>query len=100
MYRAELDLVNRGLATIGEKDIAVIIKSKHEQKKNHATSGFQSRGEESEISIICVGRRLPLRAISYLSYIYPHRRSHREALKEKDKFHVGGDPPDRAGGTK
>jgi GDP-mannose 6-dehydrogenase len=88
VQQLKVDLVNSGLATIVEKDIDIIIKEQHEQKKISATVDFKAAVLQSEISIICVGTPSSATGHLNLSYIYRTAEAIGEALKEKDKFHV------------
>ena len=84
----KVDLVNRGLATIVEKDIDTIIKEQFEKKKISATVDFKAAVLQSEISIICVGTPSSATGHLNLSYIYRTAEAIGEALKEKNSFHV------------
>ncbi len=84
----KVDLVNRGLATIVEKDIDTIIKEQFELKKISATVDFKAAVLQSEISIICVGTPSSATGHLNLSYIYRTAEAIGEALKEKNSFHV------------
>ncbi|HSC38884.1 MAG TPA: nucleotide sugar dehydrogenase [Chitinophagaceae bacterium] len=84
----KVELVNRGLATIVEKDIDVIIKEQFEQQKISATIDFKAAVHQSEISIICVGTPSSATGHLNLSYIYRTAEAIGEALKDKNSFHV------------
>jgi len=84
----KVDLINRGLATIVEKDIDVIIKDQFEKGSIRATLCYNDAIMHSEMSIICVGTPSSATGHLNLSYIYRTAEQIGEALKAKDSFHV------------
>lgn len=84
----KVDLINKGLATIVEKDIDTIIKEEFQKKKIRATLDFQEAVLDSELSIICVGTPSSGTGHLNLSYIYRTAEQIGEALKKKDTFHT------------
>lgn len=84
----KVDLINRGLATIVEKDIDVIIKDQFEKGSIRATLCYNDAIMHSEMSIICVGTPSSATGHLNLSYIYSTAEQIGEALKAKDSFHV------------
>jgi GDP-mannose 6-dehydrogenase len=82
------ELINKGLATIVEKDIDHMIAEQHELGKIKATTDAISAVKETEISIICVGTPSSPQGHLNLQYIFQTAEQIGEALKEKDDFHV------------
>ncbi len=84
----KVDLINKGLATIVEKDIDVIIKEQHGKGTIRATLCYNDAIMNSEMSIICVGTPSSATGHLNLSYIYRTAEQIGEVLKTKDSFHV------------
>lgn len=84
----KVDLINKGLATIVEKDIDVIIKDQYEKGTIRATLCYDDAIMNSEMSIICVGTPSSATGHLNLSYIYRTAEQIGEVLKTKDSFHV------------
>ena len=84
----KVDLINRGLATIVEKDIDVIIKEQHDKGSISATVCYKDAVMASEMSIICVGTPSSATGHLNLAYIYRTAEQIGEALKNKESFHV------------
>ncbi len=84
----KVDLINKGLATIVEKDIDVIIKDEYEKGTIRATLCYDDAIMNSEMSIICVGTPSSATGHLNLSYIYRTAEQIGEVLKTKDSFHV------------
>lgn len=88
VQQEKVDLINRGLATIVEKDIDVIIKQQFEQNHIRATLDYNDAISNSELSIICVGTPSSATGHLNLSYIYRTAEQIGEVLKNKEAFHV------------
>lgn len=84
----KVDLINRGLPTIVEKDIDTIIKEEFDKGKISATKDSKFAILNSEVSIICVGTPSSPQGHLNLSYIYKTAEQIGEALKAKDEFHT------------
>ncbi|MFD2247992.1 nucleotide sugar dehydrogenase [Pontibacter ruber] len=84
----KVELINKGIATILEKDIDVIIKDGHEKDKISATMCADEAVWNTEISIICVGTPSSPHGHLNLSYIYNTAEQIGAALKTKDEFHT------------
>jgi len=84
----KVDLINKGQATILEKDIDTIIKDSHEQGRITATLDAKEAVKNTDLSIICVGTPSSPQGHLNLSYIFKTAEQIGEALKEKDRFHV------------
>lgn len=84
----KVDLINRGMPTIIEKDIDRIIKEQHEAGKISATEDYNQAVLDSEVSIICVGTPSTERGNLNLEYIYQTASQIGDALKSKNAFHV------------
>jgi GDP-mannose 6-dehydrogenase len=84
----KVDLINKGQATILEKDIDTIIKDGHEQGRITATLDAKDAVKNTDLSIICVGTPSSPQGHLNLSYIFKTAEQIGEALKEKDRFHV------------
>lgn len=84
----KVDLINKGMATIVEKDIDVIIKDQYEKGTIRATLCYDDAIMNSEMSIICVGTPSSATGHLNLSYIYRTAEQIGEVLKTKDSFHV------------
>ena len=83
----KVDLINKGMATIIEKDIDVIISQGKKDNKISATTGYIEAIAVSEVSIICVGTPSTVEGHLDLSYIYKTAEQIGDALKNKDGFH-------------
>lgn len=84
----KVDLINRGFATIVEKDIDVIIEEEHRKGKISATASGEEAVLDSEISIICVGTPSSPQGHLNLSFIYKTAEQIGLALKKKNEFHT------------
>lgn len=86
--QTKVDLINRGLTPIIEKDVAELIEAATAQGQLRATIDARDAVLNSEISLICVGTPSQLNGSLDLRYV---RRVCEEiglALKEKTSFHV------------
>ncbi|GAB3662507.1 nucleotide sugar dehydrogenase [Echinicola sediminis] len=84
----KVNLVNKGQATILEKDIDHIIKQAHDKGKIQATTCADEAVYNTDLSIICVGTPSSRQGHLDLSYIYRTAEGIGKALKEKDTFHT------------
>lgn len=84
----KVGLINKGQATILEKDIDHIIHKAHKDGKINATTCVDEAINNTDISIICVGTPSSPQGHLDLSYIYRTAEGIGEALKEKDSFHI------------
>lgn len=84
----KVDLVNRGLATIVEKDIDIIIREGYEKGRISATTCAEEAVHNTEISIVCVGTPPSLNGHLNLSYIYKTAEQIGKALQTKKSFHT------------
>ena len=84
----KVELINRGQATILEKDIDHIIKDGYDKGRITATTCACEAVGNTDISIICVGTPSSPRGHLNLSYIYKTAEQIGEALKTKDSFHT------------
>ncbi|NDK55593.1 nucleotide sugar dehydrogenase [Pontibacter fetidus] len=84
----KVDLINKGIPTILEKDIDVIIKEGHDKGLIAATLCACEAVHNSELSIICVGTPSSPQGHLNLSFIYNTAEQIGEALKSKDDFHT------------
>jgi GDP-mannose 6-dehydrogenase len=84
----KVDLINKGLPTIVEKDIDLIIKEQHGKGKISATVNSERAVLNSEISIICVGTPSSSQGHLNLNYIFKTAEHIGEALRNKEDFHV------------
>jgi len=82
------ELINKGLATIVEKDIDRIIAEQHQKGNISATTDALSAVKSTEISIICVGTPSSAQGHLNLQYIFQTAEQIGEALREKEDFHV------------
>jgi GDP-mannose 6-dehydrogenase len=85
---SKVDLINKGKATIIEKDIDNIIARYHTLGKIRATADVSDAIKNSTISIICVGTPSAPEGHLNLEFIFNTARQIGEALREKDEFHV------------
>ncbi len=86
--QTKVNLVNRGVAPIIEKDFAELLAHCVQNKMLRATTNTQNSVLESEISLICVGTPSQRNGNLDLSYVRRVCEEIGSALKEKDNFHV------------
>lgn len=86
--QTKVDLINRGLPTIIEKDIDRIIKDQHEAGRISATQDYLQAVLNSDVSIICVGTPSTPSGNLNLEYIHQTARQIGEALQAKKAFHT------------
>ncbi|MEO6218877.1 MAG: nucleotide sugar dehydrogenase [Ginsengibacter sp.] len=84
----KVNQINKGLATIIEKDIDIIVKEQYENKRISATTDYRYAILETEISIIAVGTPSTARGHLNLEYIYKVAENFGKVLGEKDGFHI------------
>lgn len=84
----KVDLINRGIATIVEKDIDEIIRAQFNSGKVRATKDPKEAVLNTEISIIAVGTPSSVNGHLVLDYIYKVVENIADALKQKNGFHV------------
>ena len=80
--------INKGLATIIEKDIDAIIKEEHAAGRISATSDHARAIQETEISIIAVGTPSSATGHLNLGYIFNVAEKIGRALRSKGDFHI------------
>ena len=84
----KVDLINRGLPTIIEKDIDNIIKDQFNNNRISATTNFREAVKETDISIICVGTPSTKEGHLNLEYIYKVAKQIGVEIKGKKDFHT------------
>lgn len=84
----KVDLINRGLPTIQEKDIDNIIREGYEKGSISATTCAEEAVHNTDLSIICVGTPPTNNGHLNLSYIYKTAEQIGKALREKESFHT------------
>jgi GDP-mannose 6-dehydrogenase len=84
----KINLINKGLPTIIEKDIDTIIKEQWEAGKISATHDYKKAVEGTEAAFICVGTpSLPTGQLN-LDYVFQTAAQIGESLKEKEGFYI------------
>jgi GDP-mannose 6-dehydrogenase len=84
----KVEMINRGMATIIEKDIDQIIKTQWEKGMISATCDHQKAVEDSDLSFICVGTPSAKNGHLSLDHVWETGRQIGEALKGKPAFHI------------
>ncbi len=84
----KVDMINRGVPTIIEKDIDTIIEEQFKAGQIGATLDYKRAVLETEVSIICVGTPSSPSGQLNLDYIYKSCANVGKALREKDGFHT------------
>lgn len=84
----KVDLINKGKATIIEKDIDKIISEQHAIGRLKATTDVRDAVLNTDVSIICVGTPSAPEGHLNLEYIYNTARQIGEQLRLKNDFHV------------
>lgn len=84
----KVNQVNKGLPTIIEKDIDVIIQEEHLKQKIRATTDYRDAIMNSEVSIIAVGTPTGQNGHLDLTYIFGLAERFGNILKLKDDFHI------------
>ena len=84
----KIDLINRGLPTIIEKDIDEIISDQSKKRMISATIDYIEAVNKTNVSIICVGTQATLEGHLNLDYVFKTANNIGEALRGKKGFHV------------
>jgi GDP-mannose 6-dehydrogenase len=84
----KVELINRGLTPIIEKDIGEMIQSAVGKGTLRATTSVAEAVTGSDISLICVGTPSQLNGNLDLSYVRRVCEEIGQALRDKDSFHV------------
>jgi GDP-mannose 6-dehydrogenase len=84
----KVDQINSGKPTIIEKDIDLIIKEQHNNKRISATADFREAVLKSDVSIIAVGTPSTVHGHLELKYIFNVAKNIGEALRVKKDFHI------------
>lgn len=87
-YQTKVDLINKGISPIIEKDIGEMIAKTAAEGKLRATMDVREAVMGSDISLICVGTPSQLNGNLDLSYVRRVCEEIGAAIKEKDSFHV------------
>lgn len=87
-YQTKVDLINKGITPIIEKDIGEMIAKTAAEGKLRATIDVREAVMGSDISLICVGTPSQLNGNLDLSYVRRVCEEIGSAIKEKDSFHV------------
>jgi GDP-mannose 6-dehydrogenase len=88
VQQAKVDLINRGIATIIEKDIDRIISEQFQKGMISASTEYQDAVLQSDVSIICVGTPSTETGSLNLDYIYQTAQQIGEALTGKNRYHI------------
>lgn len=80
--------INRGIATIVEKDIDEILADQHKAGRIRATHDVKDAVLSSELSIVAVGTPSSEKGHLNLEYIFKVAEDIGQVLKSKDSFHV------------
>jgi GDP-mannose 6-dehydrogenase len=86
--QAKVDLINKGLPPIIEKDVGEMIAAAAAQTRLRATTDARDAVLNSEVSLICVGTPSQLNGSLDLRYVRRVCEEIGSALKEKPAFHV------------
>lgn len=86
--QTKVDLINKGLTPIIEKDIAEMITKSVAEGKLRATTDVREAVMGSDISLICVGTPSQLNGNLDLSFVRRVCEEIGSAIKDKDSFHV------------
>ena len=86
--RDKINQINKGIATIVEKDIDEIIKQQNAAGRISATDNYKEAILNSEISIIAVGTPSSPQGHLNLDYIFHVANNIAEVLLEKNDFHI------------
>jgi GDP-mannose 6-dehydrogenase len=85
---AKVDLVNRGVAPIVEKDIGSLVEQAVESGAHVASADVRAAVFDSDLSLICVGTPSQLNGALDLRYVRKVCEEIGAALREKRAFHV------------
>lgn len=86
--QTKVDLINKGITPIIEKDIGEMIAKTVAEGKLRATTDVREAVMGSDISLICVGTPSQLNGNLDLSYVRRVCEEIGAAIKEKESFHV------------
>jgi len=86
--KTKINLINRGKATIIEKDIDALVSNAFSQGKIWATDDYVRAVEDTEISIIAVGTPSTNEGHLDLRYIFKVAEEIGQALKRANHFHI------------
>lgn len=84
----KVELINRGLAPIVEKDIGEMIAASVAAGRLRATTSVKDAVQSSDLSLICVGTPSQLNGNLDLSYVRRVCEEIGQALRDKTSFHV------------
>lgn len=84
----KIDLINKGLPTIIEKDIDQLIKEAHIHNMISATKDYEYAVINTEVSIICVGTPSTEEGHLDLKYIFETASQIGKSLISKNTFHI------------
>lgn len=84
----KVGLINKGMPTIVEKDIDIIIAEQFKKGNISATLDYRQAIAGSDVTIICVGTPSTNEGHLNLDYIFQTSRQIGEALRDKSSFHV------------
>jgi len=84
----KVELINRGVAPIIEKDIGEMIAAAVAAERLRATASVQEAVASTELSLVCVGTPSQLNGNLDLSYVRRVCEEIGAALRDKDGFHV------------
>lgn len=84
----KVDLVNKGLPTIIESEIAEIISEKHSEGMISATTDYRTAVMQSDVSMVCVGTPTTEQGHLDMKSIFAVARQIGEVLGEKESFHT------------
>lgn len=84
----KVNQINKGLATIIEKDIDVIIQEQHKAGRIKATTNYEEAINNTSISIIAVGTPSTPNGHLDLQYIFKVAEKFAEVLIHKKDFHI------------
>ena len=85
---SKVDLINRGVPPIVEKDIDKLVEGAVEAGRLRGTADVREAVQGSDISLICVGTPSQLNGALDLRYVRKVCEEIGAALREKDAFHV------------
>jgi GDP-mannose 6-dehydrogenase len=84
----KVELINKGTATIQEKDIDNIIREGYQKGSISATTCAEEAVHNTDLSIICVGTPPTENGHLNLAYIYKTAEQIGRALRKKESFHT------------
>ncbi|MBL8351852.1 MAG: nucleotide sugar dehydrogenase [Burkholderiaceae bacterium] len=84
----KVDLINRGVTPIIEKDIGAMIERAVAAGRLRATTSVRQAVVDSDLSLVCVGTPSQLNGNLDLSYVRRVCEEIGEAIRHKDSFHV------------